>query len=428
MKQNIVFSTTRQWNPGDEFILMGVRKILDSIGIEYNPLIFNRNPDIRSCFQDLQYYRASKLPEDFWQTRAGRLIDANVKYGHFDNSMKPDSQWSAVDWAILAGTPEWCNGKLHDLYSHVRAHNIPMLILGVGGGVDLYRPEYMEVISRAKLITAREEKTLNAMHAQGLQATQLPCPALLAAPASYEKNIGRPRCIGLIYQASRQNSLIWNGSSQQTQDLNNAVITKAVKRFSATHDIKLICHYIDEVAEARHHFPDLAVAYSYDAADYLEIYHECDLIYGPRVHGIGLAASMGIAGVALSHDSRGSTCEGFLAQIVEPNNTPAQILDAIEDTLSKAGNINRALRAHKANTHGIYCELVSSAMHSRHVEYPQQARIPTTTRYELEELQTIADALIAQQSGETKNPEVLARLINIELKINRLLELSEASR
>ena len=44
---NIVFSTTRQWNPGDEFILLGCINLLKKQLGEFNPIIFNRNPQIR---------------------------------------------------------------------------------------------------------------------------------------------------------------------------------------------------------------------------------------------------------------------------------------------------------------------------------------------------------------------------------------------
>ncbi|MEJ7712218.1 MAG: hypothetical protein WKF84_20740 [Pyrinomonadaceae bacterium] len=43
---NILFSTTRQWNSGDEFILFGVRQLLHDLGLQYNAIIYNRHPSI----------------------------------------------------------------------------------------------------------------------------------------------------------------------------------------------------------------------------------------------------------------------------------------------------------------------------------------------------------------------------------------------
>lgn len=49
MRKNILVSTTRQWNPGDEFILLGSLNIMKNIlgKDNINTIIFNRNPDIR---------------------------------------------------------------------------------------------------------------------------------------------------------------------------------------------------------------------------------------------------------------------------------------------------------------------------------------------------------------------------------------------
>ena len=43
---NILYSTTRSWNSGDDFILFGVRNIIDAVLPQHNPLIYNRNPDL----------------------------------------------------------------------------------------------------------------------------------------------------------------------------------------------------------------------------------------------------------------------------------------------------------------------------------------------------------------------------------------------
>jgi hypothetical protein len=86
MVKNIVFSTTRQWNPGDEFILAGVRRIFARVGLNYNAIIFNRNPDVRSCFQDRQLFKTSHINNDFVNDISLIDIEANFKFGFFDNS------------------------------------------------------------------------------------------------------------------------------------------------------------------------------------------------------------------------------------------------------------------------------------------------------------------------------------------------------
>ena len=44
----ILFSSTRGWNPGDQFILMGIRRLLDALGIDYVPILYNRHPALRT--------------------------------------------------------------------------------------------------------------------------------------------------------------------------------------------------------------------------------------------------------------------------------------------------------------------------------------------------------------------------------------------
>ena len=80
MKKNIVFSTTRQWNPGDEFILMGCINLLKQLGVDFNVLIYNRNPQIQSV-SGIKKTAFSK----FFKMLG---IDLEEKYNrHFDNSV-----------------------------------------------------------------------------------------------------------------------------------------------------------------------------------------------------------------------------------------------------------------------------------------------------------------------------------------------------
>ena len=44
---NILFSSTRQWNPGDEFIFFGVRNLIeDFFQKKINWVLYDRNPDL----------------------------------------------------------------------------------------------------------------------------------------------------------------------------------------------------------------------------------------------------------------------------------------------------------------------------------------------------------------------------------------------
>ncbi|MGF1581594.1 MAG: hypothetical protein ACFCD0_19880, partial [Gemmataceae bacterium] len=45
---NIIFSTTRTWNCGDDFILYGILNLFSGIGVQCNPIYYNRNPELLS--------------------------------------------------------------------------------------------------------------------------------------------------------------------------------------------------------------------------------------------------------------------------------------------------------------------------------------------------------------------------------------------
>ncbi|WP_031362691.1 polysaccharide pyruvyl transferase family protein [Caballeronia sordidicola] len=348
--KNIVFSTTRQWNPGDEIILLGVRKIFDELAkFRVNPVIFNRNPDLRSGFPGLE------------------LSDDSASF--FDNSFKPDSDGGAIDWVVFAGTPEWCNVRSFDLYQQILKSNLPVMFLGVGGGFNLYRDEFREVIGKAKAFTVREDDTLNAVVGQGFSARQLPCPALLSAPSGKEKKITAVDNIALIYQASRNDSVFWGSLSSEAYDFQIEIFRQIISGYGSRFKFSIVVHYIDEIALASHAFPGMDVHYSYDSADYFDIYSQFDLVIGPRVHGIGAAASVGVPGIAISHDQRGMTSAGFLADIVKVG-TPLDVVVAVFDEAIK--NVvprNEALAAHKRATMREYVDLVGKALEDPEVRY-----------------------------------------------------------
>ena len=350
MRKNYVFSNTRQWNPGDEIILLGIQNILNELrDPPFNPIIFNRNPDLRSGFDGAE------------------LVEGSDSF--FDNSLKPDTDCSIVDWAIFAGTPEWCNVRNHDLYANIRKNNIPVMILGVGGGFNLYKESFREIIGKAKAFTVRDADTLSAVAAQGFHARQLPCPALLSALKEKEKKITDVKNIGLIFQISQNQSPFWASLSQEAYDYEIEIYNKIINRYDKEFKLSVICHYIDEVAPATRIFPDNEIFYSYNSSDYHDIYYNFDFVIGPRVHGIGTAASMGIPGVAIAHDARGKTSAGFLADIIDIGADSDIVFKAIDAGVKDVMRRNNALFSHKAATLKAYLNIVSAALEDPCVRY-----------------------------------------------------------
>ena len=182
MRKNVLISTTRQWNPGDEFIMMGAINILKTIyGDMFNPIIYNRNPDIRGGARFRNFTRKYKYTYN-WDKKnfkgKGGLHEI-LRIGHYDNSWKDDMNILNLDLALFAGSPEWYGTRLYSMYNAIDTGNIPVLFLGLGAGdsVDFEKshPVVDKVLKSANLIATRDKSTEQLL--KKYVAKYVPCPA-----------------------------------------------------------------------------------------------------------------------------------------------------------------------------------------------------------------------------------------------------------
>lgn len=356
MMKNILFSTTRQWNPGDEFILFGIRRLFEALGLRYNPVIFNRNPEINPPLTDWNPLRRvvrTLKGEQYWKSF--------VRIGSADNSFKPGMDAGFIDLAVFAGTPSWSSRENLPMYRAIREARLPTCYLGIGGFPTLadpgfrFRADIDQTLRNALLITVRDRKAHELL--KGYGAHHLPCPALLSSPR--EKTIDGVHTIGLIYSAWR---------THKSHSVPREAHRRLVELYDTIRDaydgrmrIVFIAHYIDELPEIYEQFgPDADVRYAYDAREYIDIYGECDLVVGARVHGIGMAASLGVPGVHLGHDGRAGTVEGFLAANFDTQHwgETARIREVLDEAIANAPERNLALRRHKQETFERYRSLL----------------------------------------------------------------------
>lgn len=361
MNKNILFSTTRQWNPGDEFILMGCINLLKEIYPAFNPIIFNRNPEVRQGkFSELNFLKSSHWEK--WRPTGNSFTRAFLRTGFLDNSFKNDTDPSFLDLVVFAGSPEWKGPFCKPLYKVIAERKLSTLFLGIGAGPNFAKQKLsaleQEVLGKAQLITARDENA--AQFLADYHPLVLPCPALLSAPAPYEKKIPKVNKIGLIYgtyQASNNNNV-----SRETYTYLKELYGEIIRRFSPQYEIELVCHYIDELPCAYKDFPGVNILYSYDSKDYLDIFHRFDFVIGHRVHGIGISASMGIPGLAIVHDNRGQTTKGFLAGLITASVPMGHVLDKITEHIEQIQTLNVQLQAHKQTTRNAYLELLGAKL------------------------------------------------------------------
>ncbi|MFH7585824.1 polysaccharide pyruvyl transferase family protein [Oceanimonas smirnovii] len=345
MTMNIVFSTTRQWNPGDEFILMGCMNLLSEHMGDFNPIIFNRNPQTRRARKvDIIKMIDNKLGKDFIEK-------------FLDNSVKDRAPMDYADMVVFAGSPEWRGRRTRKLYDSILEFNLPTVFLGIGTSGPFsfndehFSPEEQKVFREAQLITTRDKNTLEGL--QPLKAQHLPCPALFSSKRTkIVKNVKR---IALMYGTN--SAVASNNVSEKTYQYMMEVYNRILADFGAEYEIEFVSHYIDELSPFKRDFPNQPVRYSYDAKDYLDVYDRYDLVIGYRVHGIGISASLGIPGIMLSHDERSVTVKGFEAELVNIGTDYSIFKENIKATISNIEAKSTALQKHKDETREKYLSL-----------------------------------------------------------------------
>lgn len=343
---NIVFSTTRQWNPGDEFILMGCLNLLDEHLGAFNPIIYNRNPQTR---------RARKF--DIIKA-IDNLAGKDFVEKFLDNSVKERPPLDYADMVVFAGSPEWRGRRMVKLYKSILEHDLPAVFLGLGTSGDFtfsdehFTQAEQEVFKRALMITTRDTATQQGL--SPLTTHHLPCPALLSSKA--ERTVRQVKRIGLMY--GTDSAVSSNNVSSETYQYMMAAYRRLLEDFGDDYEIEFVAHYIDELSPFRQDFPDQTLRYSYDAKDYLDIYGRYDLVIGYRVHGIGISASMGIPGIMFSHDARAATVKGFKAEMVSIGTDYDKLKATIQESVDAIEEQSQALQAHKAQTRKAYLDLM----------------------------------------------------------------------
>jgi hypothetical protein len=357
MQKNVLISTTRQWNPGDEFIMQGTFNVLkEAFGDRFNPIIFNRNPEIRggSKWRNSSRKVESTYKWNMMNFKGKGIIEELFRIGHLDNSYKDDMNPQNIDLAIFAGSPEWYGKRLIPMYKAIEAANIPTIFLGVGAGDAMEftsrDPIVDRILHKAKLITTRDRDTERML--EGYGALYVPCPALFAANSN--RIVKQVKRIGLIYATDHTVR-----GNKVSPDMHNYLIKlypEILKRYNAS----LVCHYIDELDQARKEFPEADIYYSYDSKEYADIYNSFDLVIGGRVHGIGMSASLGLPGIMIQHDSRSSTTDGFLASSIKIDTPVDEVVDLIEEVRAgmKVESLSLQLAEHKKNIMNQYVTML----------------------------------------------------------------------
>lgn len=257
---NVLCATTRQWNPGDEWIAAGIRKLMSAVlpGRAINWILYDRSP--------------MAFVSPWISSERSKAWLGNSYWGQ--GTLEPDL-------IITAGTPEWAGPHLQTLFE--RHANAKWLFLGIGGGEappQLHGYE-RDVLGRAFIVT-RDLTTAEALRASGIECRTMPCPALFAADT--EASPRQLHRIAVVLQGDRV-------PNQAVSSELKAGLEALIPRLSERWDVDVVCNYIDEFLEYSRTLT-VSVRYHYDAAEYERVLFDYDLVVTSRLHSAILANSL----------------------------------------------------------------------------------------------------------------------------------------
>ncbi|MBP7708291.1 polysaccharide pyruvyl transferase family protein [Candidatus Pacearchaeota archaeon] len=348
VKENIIFSTTRQWNPGDEFILKGITNLLDDLNFKYNPIIFNKSPAISKSFDFINpAKKVSLFKNTHWSNPVGMILNSFLNIDHLDNSFsRKHSKTKWVEKIIIAGTPEIFSFRHIPLVRYAHKYQIPLFLLGIGLPKDKDRLSKMRLTSgflkEAKLILTRNTSSdLKRIQILNPHTYYTGCPALFCSRNEKIVFSKKNHKIGIIFSFPESVA----GNNLNKKDFEKIVcLINSLKEYATKNNIKLhfIFHYIDELHEINNNYSYLKelqnggdVHYSFNSESYEKIYQNFDIIISTRVHGNGLASSMGIPNIALTHDERATTVDSFKSKKFSISKVSAEELTNTVDKMIK---------------------------------------------------------------------------------------------
>lgn len=306
----MAISSTLGWNPGDEIIRMGIENLLRRAGGEFVSLLADRSPWAQNAhlgesggYKDLNsLHYAGKIPE--------------------------------VDWWVFGGSPEWYGRALLGFRDRALSGN--SLYLGIGSPHLQKRLRRSDIrsLQSARLIVCRDQNAADIVErGSGVEPVVLPCPALFSCEDPREV-VESPRVIGFCWQVPGSGK---QGCPEVVSDSLAAQVLKFSKRF----EVRVICHFIDDFAEAQERFQGLPVSLRFAGSgpELLREISGCDRVISSRLHGAIGAISSGVPAL-LVYGSSGvhrARLQGAAAHFPDLPQCEAEELGACVETVLDSG-------------------------------------------------------------------------------------------
>jgi len=317
--KTVLYSSTRQWNPGDEFVFYGVRRLINAVLGAHNCILFNRHPYIIE--------------------RERPLVGTTT---FFDNSWMPGGP--SPDYIVLSG-PEWNGSACRALYSLSEKKNVPLVMVGVGCRADISKAEARVLASQCVSIAARDHGAFESL--SGFGAIKDACPGIFVSDIEIPKK--HKKYLAISFQGPEYCC----SPNINQYNLLKEIWHKLISEFRVT----LICHTYVDFAAAKKDFPDANIYYSSWSEDYLDAYKEFDIIVGTRLHAAALAVSFGIPAVLARIDKRAEAAVCFGIPPVSPENLIKTIESIdVESESRRLIDLKRSkFKSHEDRLRGVFC-------------------------------------------------------------------------
>jgi hypothetical protein len=308
--------TTLDTNIGDDFIRVGVCRLLDEVfkgqTIEYVPVNKHRPLTVYPRLHPIHLARHWR-----WLPRGGGRLQ---RYTERAASWLQGSRFSSCDLIVQCGAPviwkecwetEWAEPLWHRVIGPLSRQGVPVLNLGAGSCFAWERqPEsiddpkdvaYLKSLLRyCRLTTARGSLGQKLFQSVGGECPLLPCPALLAGQSFVQPQPTRE--LALINYMHRGGHYDWD------QNIDADAWQRTVRAFVAAnrqrHRIAFVCHNREEYKLAASIAPDLPRHLPTTPRQYFELVAQAKIALCNRLHAAVGLAGLGIPSVSVGTDTR----------------------------------------------------------------------------------------------------------------------------
>ncbi|ABF42801.1 hypothetical protein Acid345_3801 [Candidatus Koribacter versatilis Ellin345] len=321
---NITLVSTLNFNPGDEFIRLGMEHVLRQ-----------KFPDAR--LRPIHKHDPRTLFSGFSQKRSTphRLLSPMLYRLYAGGpGRKQENYLESADIVVFAGTPfiwrnspvlfrstcanaEWVSPIWERLFDELR--QVPVLNLAAGTSVS--NQEQIDAItndstvsgflkralSRAQVTTVRDQISRDILGHLGFPVKTIPCSSILSAKGAFlEPQEPEYVAINLMRSASHSG----RGHRGRPDEWRKS-IERVVPEIEKRHRILFVSHSVDEDQTAAEWFPQHPRIVSKDPIVLLKAYSKA--LYGlcNRVHGAAAVATFGRPAIVVGGDSRINLIEQF---------------------------------------------------------------------------------------------------------------------